>query len=129
LFMKGAYGSSAETYDRAQTWESPDGPRPTLAVIFDPRYPFTHYGISTLGSRFLVSQDGGFTWSPSATRPPAEPHALSIDPERGRLFLGTSNGVFRSGDGGRVWAKTSVQDVNVSALDFGGTPSTLFAAT
>jgi photosystem II stability/assembly factor-like uncharacterized protein len=119
-----------ESYDRARTWQRPDGARPSLAVIFDPRFPFTHYGITkSIEPRFLVSQDGGFTWSPSATPPPAQPQALSIDPERGRLFLGTSNGVFRSGDGGRVWAKTTVQDVNVGALGFGGTPPSLFAAT
>ena len=130
LFTASAYGGHLETYDRAQTWQSPDGPRPSLAVVFDPRYPFTHYGISRYpGSSFLVSQDGGFTWSKSAASPPAQVQSLTMDPERGRLFLGTSNGLFRSGDGGRTWAKTALQDVNVGALDFGGTPAAVFAAT
>src|SRR5205085_9232143 len=91
---------------------------------------YTHYGITQQFLRaFLVSQDGGFTWMTVATPPPATPRSLSIDPQRGRLFLGTANGVFRSGDSGRVWAATLATDINATALDFGGTPPALFAAT
>jgi photosystem II stability/assembly factor-like uncharacterized protein len=130
LFLGGAYGSNSESYDAAQQWERPEGPRPTRDVLFDPRYPFTHFGISSqFNSSFLVSQDGGFTWSSVATQPPAQVRSLTIDPERGRLFLGTANGMFRSGNAGRVWATTQLPDSDVSALDFGGTPPAVFAAT
>lgn len=129
LFLGGAYGSNSESYDAANKWERPEGPRPTRGVLFDPRYPFTHYGISAQLNSFLVSQDGGFTWSGVATKPPAQVRSLTIDPERGRLFLGTANGMFRSGNSGRVWATTQLPDSDVSALDFGGIPPAVFAAT
>jgi photosystem II stability/assembly factor-like uncharacterized protein len=132
LFSSAIYseGGQSETYDGAQTWERANGPRPALGVVFDPRFPFTHYGIT---SRFdlalLVSQDGGFTWNRVAAQPPAVPRALSIDPERSRLFLGTTDGLFRSGNGGTVWAKTQLPKTAVNALDFGGVPRAIFAAT
>jgi photosystem II stability/assembly factor-like uncharacterized protein len=133
LFTLGPYSDIAgrlESYDRAQTWEKANGARPSLAVLFDPRFPFTHYGItSRFGDAFLVSQDGGFTWQTSTAKLPAAVRSLSIDPQRGRLFLGTSNGLFRSGDGGRVWAGTLLPDLVVPALDFGGAPPVIFAAT
>lgn len=117
-----------ESYDSGATWQQSDGPRPTRAVVFDARYPFTHYG---LGSGFapdvLVSQDGGFTWAKAGT-PPSVARAISMDPERSRIFLGTFAGVWRSGNGGTVWAKTSLTAA-VNALDFGGVPAALFAAT
>jgi len=121
---------SKESYDNGRTWETPDGGRPTLAIAFDARFPFTHYGISGgFGSNVFVSQDGGFTWKDVGAKPPAQPTSLSMDPERSRIFLGTINGVFRSGNGGTVWAPTQVPPVGVSAVDFGGEPRSLFAAT
>ncbi len=130
LFLGGAYGSNSESYDAAKGWEgSAQGTRPTRDVLIDPRYPFTHYGISSQFNSFFVSQDGGFTWSGVATKPPAQVRSLTIDPERGRLFLGTVNGLFRSGNSGRVWATTQLPDSDVSALDFGGTSPAVFAAT
>lgn len=133
LFVTGPFSDVAgqsESYDNARSWERTDTPRPGRAVVFDARFPFTHYGISSrLGSRFLVSQDGGFTWNAVTTNvftPNIAPTALSMDPERSRIFLGTTQGLYRSGNGGTVWAKTSLQDVNVTALAFG---RTLFAGT
>jgi photosystem II stability/assembly factor-like uncharacterized protein len=129
LFLGGAYGSTSESYDAANRWERPQGPRPTRDVLFDPRYPFTHFGISSQLNSFLISQDGGFTWSAAATKPPAQVRSLTIDPERGRLFIGTVNGMFRSGNAGRVWAATQLPESEVSALAFAGTPPSVFAAT
>jgi photosystem II stability/assembly factor-like uncharacterized protein len=133
LFAAGPYsdvGGRLESYDGTGTWQRPGAARPSREVVFDPRFPFTHYGITErFGSAFLISQDGGFTWSAAATQPPAEVRALSIDPQRGRLFLGTTNGLFRSGDSGRVWAKARLPESNVNALDFGGVPPAVFAAT
>jgi photosystem II stability/assembly factor-like uncharacterized protein len=129
LFASGGFAEDGqiESYDLGQTWEPAGGPRPSRAVVFDARFPFTHYGIS--GGQFFVSQDGGFTWSVVATHlltPDITPTALSMDPQRSRIFLGTTTGVFRSGNGGTVWAPTTLQGVEVHALDFG---QTLFAAT
>ena len=129
LFLSGPFSDTGnESYDSAQTWDPPVGPRPSRGVVFDPRFPFTHYGIAmALGARFLVSQDGGFTWSEAATKPPAPPTALAIDPERGRLFLGTNEGMYRSGNSGRVWAGTLLPATYVAQLSFGS--NSLFAAT
>jgi len=136
LFLSGAFddgGRQFESYDSGNSWEIAQGPRPTHGVVFDARFPFTHYGFTTIyGRHMMVSQDGGFTWREVPMDLPlsASPAALSMDPERSRIFLGTTaNGVFRSGNGGSVWAKTALQDVKVSALDFGGNPPALFAAT
>ncbi len=130
LFTSAFFGGQWESYDGAKTWSHADGPRPSRGVIFDRRYPFTHYGITARGNdNVVVSQDGGFTWNTVGARPPANPSALSVDPERGRLFLGTSSGVFRSGNGGTVWANTLLPPTGVNALDFGGAPDSLFAAT
>jgi photosystem II stability/assembly factor-like uncharacterized protein len=133
LFAAGPYSGVAgrvESYDGTNTWEHSTGVLPSAGVVFDSRFPFTHYGITErFGSAFLISQDGGFTWNSAATKPPAQVRSLSIDPELGRLFLGTSNGMFRSGDSGRVWANTHLPDSDVNALDFGGTQPAVFAAT
>jgi photosystem II stability/assembly factor-like uncharacterized protein len=139
FFFSGPYSDIAgrlESYDSGRTWEGVRASRPSLAVLFDPRYPFTHYGITSyFGAAFLTSQDGGLTWTsalptlPLASGTFASLRALSIDPERGRLFLGTGGGLFRSGDGGRVWAPTQLPEVGVNALSFGGTSPALFAAT
>ena len=133
LFAAGPYSDIAgrvESYDGTNTWQHSTGVLPSAGVVFDSRFPFTHYGITErFGSAFLISQDGGFTWSSAATKPPAQVRSLSIDPERGRLFLGTSNGMFRSGDSGLVWASTQLPDSDVNALDFGGTQPAVFAAT
>lgn len=136
LFTTGPFSDVSgqwESYDNGQRWERTTIARPGLGVVFDARFPFTHYGItSALGSRFLVSQDGGFTWNAVSTNllnAQIAPTALSMDPERSRIFLGTTSGLYRSGNGGTVWAKTSLQDLRVTALGFGGEPRGLFAGT
>lgn len=140
LFTSGPYSDIAprlETYDGAAKWERTNSPRPSAGVLFDPRYPFTHYGITqNFGPFFLVSQDGGFSWSattPALPNIPAQQYtplrALTIDPERGRLFLATTAALYRSGNGGQTWAPTQLRDVSVDAIDFGGTPAAVFAGT
>jgi photosystem II stability/assembly factor-like uncharacterized protein len=137
LFITGPYSDVAgqsESYDEARSWERAATPRPGRGVVFDARFPFTHYGITaTLGPKFLVSQDGGFTWNEVPTNLGLDnfrfPTAISMDPERSRIFLGTTTGLYRSGNGGSVWAQTSLQNTNVTSLDFGGSPRSLFAGT
>lgn len=141
LFTLPAYpevASTMESYDGGATWEPPRDVRPDTAVVFDARFPFTHYGIGQFHF-FVVSQDGGFTWQ---TLQPAilgggdlffrsgrVGTSLAMDPERSRIFLGAFDGVFRSGNGGTVWARTALQNEKVTMLAFGGTPRALFAAT
>jgi photosystem II stability/assembly factor-like uncharacterized protein len=133
------FGVPMESYDGGATWEyEREGPRPDTAVVFDARFPFTHYGIGQ-HHLFVVSQDGGFTWKSVPTAAIGDGDlffrsgrlgtSLAMDPERSRIFLGASDGVFRSGNGGTVFARTALQGVPVNALAFGGTPRALFAAT
>jgi photosystem II stability/assembly factor-like uncharacterized protein len=143
VFHSGAYDDGArqfESFDGGESWEIGPGPRPTRAIVFDARYPFTHYGITSIyRQNVMVSQDGGFTWSEVSRERllgPAPPlstdmrlTSLSMDPERSRIFFGTTDGIFRSGNGGSVWASTPLRNVRVNALGFGGTPPVLFAAT
>jgi photosystem II stability/assembly factor-like uncharacterized protein len=133
LFIAGPFSDIAgysESYDAANSFTRSKDPRPGLGVVFDPRFPFTHYGISArLGDYFFVSQDGGFTWSRMPGQLPASPTSISMDPERSRIFLGTRNGVYRSGNGGRSWAKTLAPDTPVVSIAFGGWPRALFAAS
>ena len=102
-------------------------------MVFDARYPFTHYGITNaVGSKFVVSQDGGFTWANVASpfiHDEFSLNALAIDPQLGRIFLGTRSGLYRSGNVGSVWAKTSLQDVDCTSIDFGGVPPAVVAGT
>ena len=135
LFLSGPFsdvGGQSESYDSAKSWERMEYnvPRPARGVVFDTRYPCTHYGITSfVGDHFMVSQDCGFTWANVPGRLPGRPFSLSIDPERGRLFLGTDKGIFRSGNGGLVWAGTLAPEVSVSAMSFAVEPPSLFAAT
>jgi photosystem II stability/assembly factor-like uncharacterized protein len=133
LFISGPFsdvGGQSESYDGANSWEHFFRPRPARGVVFDTRYPCTHYGItSAVGSHVMVSQDCGFTWADAPGKLPGTPLSLSIDPERGRLFLGTDKGIFRSGDGARVWATTLAPETATYALSFAAEPPALFAAT
>src|ERR1051325_1200913 len=132
LFRSGPFsdvGGQFDTNDAAKSWNR-NMPRPARGVVFDTRYPCTHYGItSQVGDRVMVSQDCGFTWTNALGKLPGRTFSLSIDPERGRLFLGTDKGIFRSGDGARVWASTLAPEVPVYAMSFAVTPPSLFAAT
>src|SRR5205085_3405056 len=132
LFISGPFndvGGQSESYDGAKSWQR-NMPRPARGIVFDRRYPLTHYGItSVVGSHFLVSQDGGFTWADVPGKLPATPFALSIDPESGHLFLGTNKGVFRSGNGGLAWASKLAPEVSVYALSFATASPALFAGT
>jgi len=135
LFVTGAFSEDTqmESYDGGRTWERAGGPRPGRAIVFDARFPFTHYGITgPRGSRFVVSQDGGFTWSVVPTNlldVNLQPTALSMDPARSRIFMGTGSGLYRSGNGGSIWANTTLHEVEVHALDWDSATSTLFVAT
>ena len=91
------------TFDGAARWDTTADPIPVRAVVPHPLYPLTRYGLTP--TAILVSSDGGLTWRPTAGHglPSGGLASMTIDPNTGRLFLGTSGGVFRSGDGGENW--------------------------
>ncbi|HEX2834730.1 MAG TPA: hypothetical protein VHW00_17085 [Thermoanaerobaculia bacterium] len=107
LFTYSFGGGIEESRDGGATWTS-NPEIPTRAVVAHPTESNVRFGISTTPrSRFLVSHDAGNSWSD------VEPKgvtgsaflSLTIDRGTGRLFLGTDDGLFRSGDGGTVWLR------------------------
>ncbi|HEX2060602.1 MAG TPA: hypothetical protein VHK90_07665 [Thermoanaerobaculia bacterium] len=134
LFVRMDFGGRSESLDRGTTWvDAPSKLLPTDAVVVDPRDGTTRYGItnSTI-ARFLVSTDHGATWE---TREPAGVTgrtyaSLTVDPGTGRLFLGTEDGLFRSGDGGRTWLNvTSIPPALVSDTVVDPATRTIVTAT
>lgn len=98
----------ARSADNGETWTHAPTPVPGDEVVFDPRTG-RRYGLTTRASGLLVSDDEGEQWTP--TRPVTLDNSdnpfvdgddsLAIDRVSGRLFIGTDDGAYRSGDGGR----------------------------
>jgi photosystem II stability/assembly factor-like uncharacterized protein len=137
IYLRREYASFEESFDRGETWQViPYTERrlvPSDAVVVDPRDGTTRYGIvDQPPSAFLVSTDGGITWTP---RTPVGVtggtyESLTIDPGTGRLFLGTDDGLFRSGDGGRTWIHIrSVPGTIVSATVVNSSTRSVVTAT
>ena len=60
------------------------------------------YGVDATSGRFLVSDDGGRTWTERAV--PAPPFDLAVDPaDPRRLVAATEVGLLASPDAGRTW--------------------------
>jgi len=101
----------AQTWSRSRTAPSPrgllagadprDGDR-VFVMFLDPRTDdFTQLGL-------FFTTDGGATWSRSRQGLGANPfvYEVAFDPqEDGVVYAATSNGLHRSADGGRSWAR------------------------
>jgi photosystem II stability/assembly factor-like uncharacterized protein len=88
----------------ASTLEKVAPPLPTHAIVADVHDPSIRYGISSFFFTLVASSDNGATWSAVGPRVSGIFRTLVADPATGRLFLGTSSGLFRSGNGGQSWA-------------------------
>ena len=53
-----------------------------------------------------ASDDGGRTWTPLVSPPTFPMTAFAASADGSVLYAGATDGLFRSGDGGRSWAKT-----------------------
>ena len=136
LYVRTDFSGFSQSFDRGETWETlpyPNGLVPGDGVVVDPRDGTTRYGIIDLHpGRFVVSTDNGLTWS---VREPvgvtgSSYASLTVDPGTGRLFLGTDDGLFRSGDGGRTWLHiASVPATLVSDTVVDATTRTVLAGT
>lgn len=134
LFVRTDFGGRSESLDRGATWvDAPSKLLPTEAVVVDPRDGTTRYGITNANAaKFLVSTDDGTTWEERApVGVTGRTYAsLTVDPGTGRLFLGTEEGLFRSGDGGRTWLNiTSIPHALVTDTVVDPSTRTIVAGT
>ena len=82
------------------------------ALAIDPSTPTTLFAAGQVGpngsAHIFKSSDGGSSWS-LVLGPFSFAFAVVIDPQApSTAFAGTSNGVFKTTDGGTTWAETNV---------------------
>ncbi len=76
---------------------------PVLALAISPANPATVYA-ATDGAGVQMSQDSGATWASIGPASAACQGGIIIDPNNAnRIWVGTTNGVFLSTDGGQSW--------------------------
>ena len=97
-------------------------------------YAALHWGSFTPGQQLvslLRSDDEGQSWRTLATGPWGSVQALAIHPQRpDNLFMGTSDGLLWSDDGGETWAEASLDEHPVQVVAFDPTDAkTLYAGT
>ncbi len=113
--------------DGAQNWkDAPAGLSPERGVIVGSNSSPSRYAIGDSGFSLLMSADGT-TWTRTQIAggiedgPVLSTHfnTLALDPVVGRLFLGASNGTYRSGNGGITWLRLegAARDP-INAIDF-----------
>jgi photosystem II stability/assembly factor-like uncharacterized protein len=100
LYLATAFGQELESLDGGVSWD--------LAYRVPTREIVGRYGIGSRANRggpgFLISGDGGVTWSPvevNGLKDFSTFYDLAID--GARLFLATANGLFQSDDEGKNW--------------------------
>jgi photosystem II stability/assembly factor-like uncharacterized protein len=122
-------GGQSVTTNGAQTWTRTAGPVATHVIVADPRTNIRYGFTGRFGGRFYASADG-LQWTRTAAAGVTGIYeALTIDPATGRLFLGTSDGIFRSGDGGNVWVRIANSPAQIRTLLFDPATSTLFGGS
>jgi photosystem II stability/assembly factor-like uncharacterized protein len=132
--------NTEESFDGGSTWLPPAGLVPTGGVVAHPTEAKVRYGIRN-GSYdaegfplplFLTSSDNGVTWTPRTTTglTGVRYTSLNVDPASGRIFLGTDEGLFASGDGGQSWERMlTLPATLVSGVAINSTGGSLVVAT
>jgi photosystem II stability/assembly factor-like uncharacterized protein len=149
LFIGAACGGLWRTNDGGTTWTSNTDLLPSLSiseVVINPNHPDTmylatgdkygiYYQYEVIGhysAGIMISTDGGTTWNQTSLSNTQSQNILYqrliINPsDPSILILATSNGIYRTDDGGAIW--TNVQpggmfyDVEFNALN----PSIVYA--
>ena len=117
--------------DGGKHWTAQAGPE--RAVVGRPSTG-QRYGINNF-TTFSTSPDGVNWTTPVpiigiAGAPVLRYNALVIDPLSGRLFLGTSDGAYRSGNGGSNWLRLSGAAADaVNSLDFDAATGAVISGT
>ncbi|HEX9984504.1 MAG TPA: hypothetical protein VGF69_14685 [Thermoanaerobaculia bacterium] len=131
LFVTAIFSEGGQHFSTngGATWTRSSTGVPGSAIVIDPRTGF-RYGITNrLRSRFFSSTDG-INWTrTAATGVSGVYQSLTVDPATGRLFLGTDAGIFRSGDGGNVWAPIANAPEHVRTVLYDSATNTLLVGT
>jgi photosystem II stability/assembly factor-like uncharacterized protein len=125
------------SYDFGESWALFEQNLPEVEYIFSHINIGDTIIVNTDGNGVLRSLDGGITWNPINTGLES-----IIDPNTGlylavpsmylydtTLFIGTTNGIYRSTNYGENWTYSGLQGVNVGYFAFESIESNLFAAT
>ncbi|HEX7153511.1 MAG TPA: hypothetical protein VF618_18635 [Thermoanaerobaculia bacterium] len=131
IFVTATYGEGGQAIstNAAQTWTRSTAPLATHAIVVDPRTNIRYGFTGDFRATFYSSADG-LQWTRTAgTGITGNSTSLTVDPATGRLFLGTSEGIFRSGDGGNTWARIANSPLQVLSLLFDPATSTLLVGT
>jgi len=108
----GTYSGVFKTTDGGTTWSRPQMTFSVSRLAIDPRNPGTLFAASSVGASdtILKTADGGRTWSPvnAGLELPSRIFGLVIDPQNpSTIYAGTTNGLFKSTDGGTNWSLTA----------------------
>lgn len=95
----------------SSTWVSigPDHGGNMTALVASPSAPAVLYA-GTANGGVQISRDGGQTWHPGGVLPDPGVYSLAVDPRQpNTVFAPTVLGLARSRDGGRSWARCSLE--------------------
>lgn len=120
--------------DGGATWASTAAflsGRDVKTVVVNPADARILYVSTTDLAGIYKSTDSGANWAAASTGlGPASVYAVVLEPSSQTLFAGTSNGEYRSVNGGATWSTTTSQITGfVRAFDTGGGPGIVHAAT
>ena len=122
------YGTM-QSLDGASSWQrAENAPTGTVVAGSDGR----RFG--TDAAHIILTSADGLTWAQvgpmRSDQPLSTGNALAIDPAANRLFIATSRGAFRSGDGGIDWLSLggAARDA-VNAIDFDPATGAVVIAT
>jgi photosystem II stability/assembly factor-like uncharacterized protein len=75
-----------------------------LGVAIDPTNAKNIYVVGTLNGTFLISRDGGSSFTPSSDRLHVDSHMVGVAPSNPSvIYTGNDGGAWRSNDGGVTW--------------------------
>jgi hypothetical protein len=129
-------GGIFSSVDKGVTWTEIDSGIDSTSVnqiwtmAVDPTTPMTLWaGIAGAG-RIYKSTNGGTAWAQPATLPgdaTVQVFCLAIHPTNGTVYAGTSNGVYKTVDGGMTWTLSGFAGSTVRALAIDPvTPTTVY---
>lgn len=141
MFALSVSGNLFRSDDAGLSWKkvasgnAPGTVRDPGRLAIDPNNSDIIYLISAIGSRLIKSTDGGENWSPtdeslveSFGGVYLDFSAIAISRQSETLYLGSSNGLYKSTDDGAHWVHLSLGfDVSISTIMIDPiTPTTLY---